>query len=286
MMNIAAIDPVAFSIFGWPIRWYGIFIGAAILIALTLASRDFRRKGWDEEFILDAGMWSILIGFIGARIYYVLFELDYYLQNPGEILQIWNGGIAIYGGVIAGGLTLYLYSKSKKMDPLFVTDTVAPYLLLAQGIGRWGNFVNQEAHGGEVAESFLRDTLHLPNFIVEGMNIDGVYYQPTFLYESVWNFIGVAVILFLRSRKETLRIGETTLLYLIWYSFGRFFIEGLRTDSLMFGPFRVSQVLAGLLFIAGIFIFMSRRLNDKHYDYYSEHNGPAYQASAGQSDKA
>lgn len=280
MMNLAAIDPVAFNLFGWPIRWYGIFIGAAILIAITLASRDFRRKGWDEEFILDAAVWAILIGFIGARLYYVIFELDYYLQNPGEILQIWNGGIAIYGGVIAGGLTLYFYSKRKNMDPLFVTDTVAPYLLLAQGIGRWGNFVNQEAHGGPVSEAFLRDSLHLPNFIVEGMNIEGTYYHPTFLYESIWNIIGVVLLLTIRSRKETLRIGETTILYLIWYSFGRFFIEGLRTDSLWWGPFRVSQVLAGALFIAGIFIFIARRFNDKYYDYYSEHNGPLYKTDA------
>lgn len=279
MMNIAAIDPVAFDIFGWPIRWYGIFIGAAILLALTFASRDFRRKGWDEEFILDSAVWTILIGFIGARVYYVLFELDYYLQNPGEILQIWNGGIAIYGGVIAGGLTLYFYAKSKKMDALFVTDTVAPYLLLAQAIGRWGNFVNQEAHGGEVTLEFLQDTLHLPQFIVDGMHIDGAYYHPTFLYESVWNILGVAVLLFVRSRNKTLRIGDTTLLYLIWYSFGRFFIEGLRTDSLWWGPFRVSQVLAAVLFIGALLIFAARRMNDKYYEYYSEHNGPAYKSS-------
>ncbi|AMC01730.1 prolipoprotein diacylglyceryl transferase [Aerococcus viridans] len=279
MMNIAAIDPVAFDIFGWPIRWYGIFIGAAILLALTFASRDFRRKGWDEEFILDSAVWTILIGFIGARVYYVLFELDYYLQNPGEILQIWNGGIAIYGGVIAGGLTLYFYAKSKKMDPLFVTDTVAPYLLLAQAIGRWGNFVNQEAHGGEVTLEFLQDTLHLPQFIVDGMHIDGAYYHPTFLYESVWNILGVAVLLFVRSRNKTLRIGDTTLLYLIWYPFGRFFIEGLRTDSLWWGPFRVSQVLSAVLFIGALLIFAARRMNDKYYEYYSEHNGPAYKSS-------
>lgn len=279
MMNIAAIDPVAFDIFGWPIRWYGIFIGAAILLALTFASRDFRRKGWDEEFILDAAVWTILIGFIGARAYYVLFELDYYLQNPGEILQIWNGGIAIYGGVIAGGLTLYFYAKSKKMAPLFVTDTVAPYLLLAQAIGRWGNFVNQEAHGGEVTFEFLQDTLHLPQFIVDGMHINGAYYHPTFLYESVWNILGVVVLLFVRSRNKTLRIGDTTLLYLIWYSFGRFFIEGLRTDSLWWGPFRVSQVLAAVLFIGALLIFAARRMNDKYYEYYSEHNGPAYKSS-------
>ena len=279
MMNIAAIDPVAFDIFGWPIRWYGIFIGVAILLALTFASRDFRRKGWDEEFILDAAVWTILIGFIGARVYYVLFELDYYLQNPGEILQIWNGGIAIYGGVIAGGLTLYFYAKSKKMEPLFVTDTVAPYLLLAQAIGRWGNFVNQEAHGGEVTLEFLQDTLHLPQFIVDGMHIDGAYYHPTFLYESVWNILGVAVLLFVRSRNKTLRIGDTTLLYLIWYSFGRFFIEGLRTDSLWWGPFRVSQVLSAVLFIGALLIFAARRMNDKYYEYYSEHNGPAYKSS-------
>lgn len=165
------------------------------------------------------------------------------------------------------------------MDPLFVTDTVAPYLLLAQAIGRWGNFVNQEAHGGEVTLEFLQDTLHLPQFIVDGMHINGAYYHPTFLYESVWSILGVAVLLFVRSRNKTLRIGDTTLLYLIWYSFGRFFIEGLRTDSLWWGPFRVSQVLAAVLFIGALLIFAARRMNDKYYEYYSEHNGPAYKSS-------
>src|SRR5699024_10782584 len=174
--------------------------------------------------------------------------------------------------------TLHAFPTRRSSD-LFVTDTVAPYLLLAQAIGRWGNFVNQEAHGGEVRLEFLQDTLHLPQFIVDGMHINGTYYHPTFLYESVWNILGVVVLLFVRSRNKTLRIGDTTLLYLIWYSFGRFFIEGLRTDSLWWGPFRVSQVLAAVLFIGALLIFAARRMNDKYYEYYSEHNGPAYKSS-------
>lgn len=271
-MNLLAIDPVAFSIFGWDVYWYGVIIGVAMLLGLGLASREMKKHGFDEDFILDLMIWVIPIGFLGARLYYVIFEWEYYLQNPMEIWQIWNGGIAIYGGLIAGGLTMWWYSRHRHMPTLFVLDVVTPYVLLAQGIGRWGNFINQEAHGDVVSESFLRDTLHLPNFIVEGMNVDGTYYEPTFLYESVWNIIGVVLLLILRGRDKTLKMGEAALLYVMWYSFGRFFIEGLRTDSLYWGSFRVSQVLAAILFVGALAIFIWNRVvkRDLKQPYYSE----------------
>ena len=162
---IAALNPVALSFGGLEIRWYGVIIAAGILIAMTLATKEADKKGLDPDFIVDMMFWTIPIGIIGARIYYVLFELDYYLQNPGEIIQIWNGGIAIYGALIAGILTIYWYTKRKGISFALILDILAPAVLIAQSIGRWGNFMNQEAHGGEVSRAFL-EKLFLPEFII------------------------------------------------------------------------------------------------------------------------
>lgn len=266
--------PVAFHLFGIPVHWYGIIIAVGMLIAIEWIARELRLKGFPEDIGYDLVLWGIPIGFIGARLYYVLFEWAYYAAHPDEILQIWNGGIAIYGGVIAGALTLFIYCRKRQLNPLFITDVVAPYLLLAQSIGRWGNFANQEAHGGPVSEAFLRHTLHLPAFIVNRMQIEGVYYHPTFLYESLWSALGVAVIMWLRGRDQTLKVGETTLLYLVWYAFGRFFIEGLRTDSLWWGPIRVSQALSLILVIVGVGGLWWSRRHRPQVPYYTDVVGP------------
>lgn len=259
---IAALNPVALSFGGVEIRWYGVIIAAGILIAMTLATKEAEKKGLDPDFIVDMMFWTIPIGIIGARIYYVLFELDYYLQNPGEIIQIWNGGIAIYGALIAGILTIYWYTKRKGISFALILDILAPAVLIAQSIGRWGNFMNQEAHGGEVSRAFL-ENLFLPDFIIEQMNINGVYYHPTFLYESLWSLSGFLLILFLRRKEQVLRVGEVMFTYVMWYSFGRFFIEGMRTDSLyLFGPIRVSQALSILLFLGVMAIGAYRRRNN------------------------
>ncbi|MDO4679734.1 MAG: prolipoprotein diacylglyceryl transferase [Aerococcus sp.] len=274
MLPLILSYPVAFDLFGIPVHWYGIIIAVGMLIAIEWITRELRLKGFPEDIGYDLVLWGIPIGFIGARIYYVIFEWSYYAAHPNEILQIWNGGIAIYGGVIAGALTLFVYCHKKHFHPFLMTDIVAPYLLLAQAIGRWGNFANQEAHGGPVSESFLRQMLHLPDFIVNRMQIDGVYYHPTFLYESLWSILGVIVIMWLRGRKQTLKVGETTLLYLIWYASGRFFIEGLRTDSLWWGPFRVSQVLSLLLVLFGVSAFIWSRTKRLDAQYYTDVHGP------------
>lgn len=266
-------NPVAFHLFGIPVHWYGIIIAVAMVLAIELISREFKRKGFGDDIGYDAALWVIPIGFIGARIYYVLFEWQYYAQHPAEIIQIWNGGIAIYGGVIAGTLAILAYAKYKKLPFFLLTDVVTPYLLMAQGIGRWGNFVNQEAHGGAVSGDFLRNILHLPQFIVERMHIAGVYYQPTFLYESLWNFLGVVLLLLIRRKKRNLKLGETTFLYLIWYAFGRFFIEGLRTDSLYWGSIRVSQALSIVLFIAAIALIIWRRYHYPELPNYADVQG-------------
>ena len=267
---VGTIDRVAFSFGPFTVYWYGIIIGAAMLLAISLASKEGTKRGLGEDTVTDMTMWAIPIGLIGARIYYILFEWQYYLQNPGEIVQIWNGGIAIYGGLIAGGFTVYWYTKKKRIPVALMLDVLAPYVLLAQSIGRWGNFTNQEAHGGEVTRTFL-ENLYLPKFIIDQMQINGVYYQPTFLYESLWSLLGFGVIIALRNRTGLLRQGEVALSSTIWYSAGRFFIEGLRTDSLWIGDFlRVSQGLSLLLFVGAIGIWIYRRRDYPPKTYYLE----------------
>lgn len=260
-MNVllSVIDPVAISIGPIKIYWYGIIIALAMLIGISLATKEAQKLGLEEDTMVDMALWAIPIGFIGARLYYVLFKWDYYIQNPSEIIAIWNGGIAIYGGLIAGGLAVYWFARRKKMTLSLLLDILAPSVLLAQSIGRWGNFINQEAHGGPVTRQFL-ENLYLPEFIINQMNINGTYYHPTFLYESLWSLVGFALLLLLRNKNQFLRQGEVALSYVIWYSAGRFFIEGMRTDSLWIGDFlRVSQGLSLVLFVAALGVLMYRR---------------------------
>lgn len=266
----AAINPVAFSLGPFSVRWYGLIIGAAMLLAIHLSSREATKRGLQEDTITDIVSWAIPMGLIGARVYYVLFEWDYYSQNPGEIIAIWEGGIAIYGGLIAGGLTIYWYTRKRGIPLALVLDILAPYVLLAQSIGRWGNFINQEAHGAEVPRLFL-ENLRLPEFIINQMEINGSYFHPTFLYESLWSLLGFVLILALRNREQLLRQGEVALSYVLWYSFGRFFIEGMRTDSLWISDFlRVSQSLSLILFVGALVIWYRRRQEYPPYPYYRE----------------
>jgi len=265
-----AIDPVAFELGPLAVNWYGLIIVTGMILAIFFGIREGEKRGVSEDFIVDTAFWTLPIGIIGARLYYVLFELEHYINDPLSILYIWEGGLAIYGGIIAGLLTVYYRCKKEGVPLLLVTDIFAPLLLLAQAIGRWGNFVNQEAHGGEVSRQFL-ENLMLPEFIIEGMNIGGTYYHPTFLYESVWSIIGVIVLLLLRNRENLLLRGEATAGYMIWYGVGRFFIEGLRTDSLYIGPFRVSQLVSLALVIGGIaMIVYLRRYKYPKQPYYTE----------------
>ena len=268
LLNV--IDPVAISIGPIKIYWYGIIIALAMLIGISLATKEAQKLGLEEDTMVDMTLWAIPIGFIGARLYYVLFKWDYYIQNPSEIIAIWNGGIAIYGGLIAGGLVVYWFARRKKMTLTLLLDILAPSVLLAQSIGRWGNFINQEVHGGAVSRQFL-ETLYLPEFIIEQMNINGTYYHPTFLYESLWSLLGFILLIILRNQKGLLRRGEVALSYVIWYSFGRFFIEGMRTDSLWIGDImRVSQMLSLVLFISAIILLVYRRRDYPSKPFYSE----------------
>lgn len=245
-MLYLALDPIAFRLGPLTVNWYGIILGTAALVGLLLAVNEGKRFKIASDFFMDLLLIGVPSAIVGARLYYVAFKWDYYSAHPGDIIKIWEGGIAIHGALIGAIIAAVIYVRKKGYSFWRIADICAPSLLIGQAIGRWGNFMNQEAHGGPVTEAFLRDTLHLPNFIVNQMNIGGVFYHPTFLYESLWNVAGVVLLLILR-RQKFMRAGELFLSYFIWYSIGRFFIEGLRTDSLAFtGPAWLEGLLQGL----------------------------------------
>lgn len=231
------MDPVAFNLFGLEIRWYGLLIAMAVLIGTLLALKEAKRKGVKEETLIDMLLFAVPAAIIGARLYYVAFMWDYYSKNPSQILNIRGGGLAIHGVIIAGALVVIIFARVRKENFWTLADIVAPSLILGQAIGRWGNFANQEAHGG-------------PTDLPWGILVDGVKVHPTFLYESVWNLLVFFFLLWYRRKKATVE-GEVFILYLMLYSVARFFIEGLRTDSLMLGPFRIAQLVSVVTITAG-----------------------------------
>ncbi|HFU6521318.1 TPA: prolipoprotein diacylglyceryl transferase [Enterococcus hirae] len=264
---IAQIDRVAFNLLGIPIYWYALIIVSGIIIAMWLSSREAVRVGLKSEDVTDFMLWGLPLSIIGARLYYILFDLPQYIADPIQIFNIRSGGLAIYGGLIAGAITLYFFTKYHFISMWTFLDIAAPSVLLAQAIGRWGNFMNHEAYGPVTTRIFL-ENLHIPRFIIDNMYIEGFYRQPTFLYESVWSLIGFILLLFLRNKKHLLKKGEVLLVYVMWYSFGRFFIEGLRTDSLYFlGVIRISQLLSAFLFVGTIILFIWRRKKGNLPDY-------------------
>jgi len=262
------MDRIALDLGFIQIYWYSIFIFLGIFFATTIILRECKKQKINEDFMVNLIFYTIIIGLIGARLYYVLFNLDYYLKYPLEIIEIWNGGMAIHGGIIAGLLFIFLYTKKYNTKLLKILDIVVVGLILGQAIGRWGNFFNGEAFGGITTLEHLQN-LHLPQFIIDGMYIQGSYHEPTFLYESIWCLIGFIILLILRNYKY-LRNGQLTCAYLIYYSLGRLIIEGLRTDSLMLGPFRIAQVVSVLGIIIGIlmliFSFKGSRLDNLYRD--------------------
>ncbi|MFD3156272.1 prolipoprotein diacylglyceryl transferase [Haloimpatiens sp. FM7330] len=241
------MDPVAISIFGIDIRWYGILIAIGIVVAIFIAGYSCKVKGISYDKMLDLVIICLPIGILGARLYYVIFNWSDYNGNIRQMLNIRGGGLAIHGGVIASLCVAFIYTRIKKVSFMKYADAAVPSIILAQAIGRWGNFFNGEAHGGIVSYEFIK---HFPEFIQKGMYINGTYYHPTFLYESVWNVI--VFIILLNILKKCKVDGMTLFAYIGLYSLGRFFIEGLRTDSLMLGPLRMAQVVS----LIGICMFL------------------------------
>lgn len=248
------MDPIAIRLGPLEIRWYAISILLGLVLGVYLATKEAPRKKILQDDILDFILLAFPLSIIGARIYYVAFSWSEYKDNLLSVFAIWNGGIAIYGGLITGALVLYFFTRYRFINTLDFLDVVAPSVMIAQAIGRWGNFFNQEAYGKAVASLD-----YLPAFIRDQMYIDGAYRQPTFLFESLWNLLGFGLICVLRRRPNLLKQGEITAFYLIWYGFGRLLIEGLRTDSLMFLGIRISQWLSGLLILIGISMVVVRR---------------------------
>lgn len=245
-----SFDRVAFDLFGKPIYWYGIIIMLGIVAAFIHALIRGKQEGVKSDDILDIGIFTVLFGVIGARLYYVLTTLDTHNYDSFiDVIAVWEGGLAIYGGIFAGCTAIVVTCLYKKINPLKLTDAIGPGVGLAQAIGRWGNFMNGEAYGYEVAEDhFLYPfRMGLISEYTEGTEMR--FYQPTFLYESLWNLLGFVLITLLYRKKKF--NGQITLMYFAWYGFGRMFIEGLRTDSLYVGPFRISQVVGAVCFLAG-----------------------------------
>ncbi len=245
---MCSINRVAFSIFGIDIAWYGVIITSAIVIATLLTIKIAEKRGYSSDDIIDIALWAIPMAIVGARLYYVAFNLDYYLADPIRILMVRSGGLAIHGGVLGGVFGGYICCRIKKLHAADLLDIVSMPLILAQAIGRWGNYTNGEAHGG-------------PTDLPWAIEVGGEMVHPTFLYESMWNLLCFGILILLYRRRKN--YGEVFVGYMALYSFGRFFIEGLRTDSLMFFGLRTAQVVsvALMLFSAVALYFIKKNPN-------------------------
>lgn len=260
------MEKVALDLGPIQIYWYSIFIFIGMLTACFIIYKEAKKREIDEEFLVNLTFNAIIIGIIGARLYYVLFNLPYYLNNPVEIFQIWNGGLAIHGGIITGLLFVIVYCKKHEVNLWKILDIIVVGLIIAQAIGRWGNFFNSEAYGPITTAQHLK-SLGIPQFIINGMYILGEYRQPTFFYESVWCFFGFLAMLIIRKYKY-LKVGQLTSTYLVWYGIIRFIIEAMRTDSLMLGPIKIAQLVSLIFIISGITIFI-KNTKGKHKELYN-----------------
>ena len=249
---LGAIDPIAFCIGPVCVRWYGLLIAIALTIGAVGGCYCCRKAGIDEDDFLTIFMAMAVMSIVGARAYYVIFNLPYYLNHPDQIIAVWNGGLAIHGGLIAGVFTMWAGCRYYHIRFWQLADILAPLMILGQAIGRWGNYFNQEAYG------FAVDKADVP----WAMWIDGAYRHPTFLYESIWNILVFVFLLWLAKQLFT-REGEVALSYLMLYSAGRFVIESFRTDSLMLGPLRMAQVISLCLLLGAFLVLLYRRKTGK-----------------------
>lgn len=256
------MNPIFLKIGNIVIYWYSIILLIAFIVGCFLILKEAKKQGIPKDKIEDFMFYTIPICLIGARIYYVLFEFDYYKNYPMDIFKVWEGGLAIHGGIIAGFLCLLYFTKKNKINILKMLDILVVSLILGQIIGRWGNFMNGEAYGPVTSLKFLQ-SIHLPQFIIDGMYIDGAYHHPTFLYESLWNLVGLIAMLIIRNTKIN-RLGLLTSIYFIWYGIGRLLIESLRTDSLMFCNIKIAQAISILFILIGIGVLIYSLKREKN----------------------
>ena len=264
------MNPVIFNIGNFEIRWYSVILLLGFFVGMFFINREAKRFDISKEFMFNMLFWTLIFGIIGARIYYVIFDWSYYSNNINEIWKIWNGGLAIHGGIIAGLLTIIVYTKRYKLRLVRYLDFIVVGLIIGQAIGRWGNFFNGEAHGIATSLEYLQK-LHLPEFIINGMYIKGVYYTPTFLFESISCLIGFIIILIVR-RGKYVKVGTLTALYLIFYGTIRFFIERLRTDALMFQGFKIAMIVSVIMIVIGIIMLIINSKKGKFDDLYNDKN--------------
>lgn len=295
------VERIAFRIGPLTVAWYGILITFGMILAVLCAVRLSRREGISTDDITDFALYVILAGVIGARAYYVIFTWNRYhylvtdgsfLHNLGQTLYncvaVWEGGLAIYGGVLAGLLCGYLFSKKRKIPFLKIFDILVPCVLIGQVIGRWGNFINIEAYGTETTLPWRMGILRYSSLLSDSGQATPVFEQyvhPTFLYESLWNLVGLILVLALLYRRKKFD-GQIFCFYLVWYGFGRMLIEGLRTDSLMLGNLRVSQGVGFLSLVLGILIFsiLFRKHKAKHPEKDGGDYRPVYAGAGGDPD--
>lgn len=255
------MNPIAFTLFGIEVRWYGIFIAIGAMLAIYFGEKLIERNPRiPKESIVDMSLLTLPLGIVGARLYYVLFEWEYYSQHTSEIFAIRNGGLAIHGGLLAGALVIFFFSKAKNVQFLDLLDMIVGGVALAQGIGRWGNFMNGEAHGG-------------PTDLPWAIPVDGVMVHPTFLYESILD-IGIFLFIYFYLSKRRKYPGELSGAYMILYSIGRFFIEGLRTDSLYIGPLKTAQVMSLIGIAIGVILLINVHRHKNTDDYRLIYKNP------------
>jgi phosphatidylglycerol:prolipoprotein diacylglycerol transferase len=259
--QFASPGPILIDLGPITIRWYGLLIASAVLIGVTLSQYLAKRRNVDPNLIGDLAIWLVIAAIPCARLYYVLFEWEQYAQHPDQIIAIWKGGIAIHGAILGGLVAAMIFARIQKISVWLLADLVVPSLILGQAIGRWGNFFNSEAFG---RPTDLPWKLYIPPQQRPAEFINNDYFHPTFLYESLWDLMVFTILmtLFFRDlkRKPHLKVGTLALVYMVAYSLGRFWIEGLRTDSLMLGPLRMAQMVSlgeitlGLLGLAWLYL--------------------------------
>lgn len=267
------IDPIAFTIGGITVRWYGIIVATGMIVGILLAYKFCKKAGVHPDDILDIGMLAVVFGVIGARLYYVIFAWHEFAGDPLKIFRIYEGGLAIYGGIIGGLIATIVVCRIKKIKLYAVTDVLVIGVIAGQAIGRWGNFMNHEAFGSNTTLPWGMTSDRIVSYLTrnqatlaaQGVTVDPLApVHPTFFYESIWCLLGLILLIFLFKHRKF--DGESTIFYIGWYGFGRGIIEGLRTDSLMWGPVRVSQMLGFLCAAAaiGLIIYARMRIKKKN----------------------
>lgn len=263
------MNPVIFNIGNFELRWYSVLIAIAVIIGYVLIINESRRFKIKKEFMFNMMFWTLIFAIIGARLYYVVFNLEYYRTNILEIFQIWKGGLAIHGALLFGAITIIIYCKKYKVRVGKILDIIVPALLLGQAIGRWGNFFNSEAYGSIVTYQQLENMKIIPQFIIDNMFINGSYHLPMFYFESLWCLLGFFLSLFLRRRKY-IKDGQLVAFYMMWYGVARFVIETFRTDALLFNGIRVARVVSVLMFVIGLVIQFIQSRKPKLDELYNK----------------